>query len=53
MDLVLGYYAAATWNRIDDEKRAARQWAKFNIGDSETVTGKGWRYTGPPFQNAR
>ena len=42
------YYAAVNWNRMDDEKRAARQWAKFDIGDSETVTGKDGDILDPP-----
>ena len=47
-DLVLDYYAAANWDRTDDEKRAARQWAKFDVGDSETVTGKDGAILDPP-----
>ena len=50
-DLVLDYYAAANWNRMDDEKRAARQWAKFDIGDSETATGKDGAILDLPLQN--
>ena len=33
---------------MDDEKRAARQWAKFDIGDSETVAGKDGDILDPP-----
>ena len=47
-DLARDYYAAFNWNSFDDKKRYARQWARLDTQDTETVAGKDGEILDPP-----
>ena len=47
-DLAQDYYAAFNWNRLDGERRSARQWVRPDTQDTETATGKDGVILDPP-----